>query len=99
VSQGVGVLRPGGMYVWAGMVHPETKLALTGEEVVKKCLEIRGVHNYAPPDLAAAIQFLTETHRQFPYHQLVSAPMPLDQLDAAIALAQRREWLRVAVQP
>jgi threonine dehydrogenase-like Zn-dependent dehydrogenase len=99
VPQGVSVLRPGGSYVWAGMVHPETALALTGEAVVKKCLRIRGVHNYAPSDLKTALQFLAETRRDFPYEKLVSPPLPLDQLDAAMALSQRREWLRVAVKP
>jgi putative phosphonate catabolism associated alcohol dehydrogenase len=99
IPQGMQVLRPGGMYVWAGMVHPETALALTGEEVVKTCLQIRGVHNYAPADLASALQFLAETRHEFPYEKLVSPPLRLDQLDEAMALAQRREWLRVAVRP
>lgn len=99
VPQGVEVLRPGGHYIWAGMVHPETPLAITGEQVVRKCLQIRGVHNYTPRDLAAAVRFLQETHRQFPYEQLVSPPVPLEQLDAALALARSREWLRVAVRP
>lgn len=99
VPQGVAALRPGGVYVWAGMVHPDTALRLTGEEVVKKCLHVRGVHNYAPPDLAAALRFLAETKDAFPYHKLVSPPLPLEDLAAAIALSQRREWLRVSVKP
>ncbi len=99
VPQGVDALRVGGRYVWAGMVHPETALKLTGEAVVKKCLEIHGVHNYAPPDLVEALRFLAETRTQYPYHRLVSPPLPLEQLDQAISLSQRREWLRVAVKP
>lgn len=99
VPQGVAALRPGGHYVWAGMVHPDTALKLTGEDVVKKCLHIRGVHNYAPRDLEAALAFLAKTHRKYPYEKLVSPPLPLERLDEAIALAQRREWLRVAVKP
>lgn len=99
VTQGVQVLRPGGMYVWAGMVHPETALVLTGEEVVKKCLTIRGVHNYAPADLAAALAFLAETEDEFPYEKLVSPPLPLERLDEAMALSQRRDWLRVSIKP
>jgi putative phosphonate catabolism associated alcohol dehydrogenase len=99
VSQGIRVLRPGGSYLWAGMVHPETALTLTGEEVVRKCLTIRGVHNYAPADLAAALRFLAETYRDFPYEKLVSPPFPLEQLTQAFELSQRREWLRVAVRP
>jgi hypothetical protein len=66
---------------------------------VKKCLQIRGVHNYAPADLAAALQFLVSTYREYPYEKLVSPPLPLEELDAAMALSQRREWLRVAVRP
>jgi putative phosphonate catabolism associated alcohol dehydrogenase len=99
VTQGIGVLRVGGRYVWAGMVHPKTKLSLTGEEVVRKCIEIRGVHNYAPADLATALRFLAATYLAFPYEKLVSPPLPLEQLDAAMALAQQREWLRVALRP
>lgn len=99
VTQGVQVVRAGGTYVWAGMVHPHTALALTGEDVVKKCLRIRGVHNYAPADLAAALVFLEETRGEFPYAKLVSPPLPLERLDEAMALSQRREWLRVAVKP
>ena len=36
IPDGVKALRPGGHYVWAGMVHPETKLDLTGEAVLRK---------------------------------------------------------------
>jgi putative phosphonate catabolism associated alcohol dehydrogenase len=99
VPQGIAVLRPGGMYVWAGMVHPETMLHLTGEQVVRKCLTIRGVHNYAPPDLAEALRFLRETRDRFPYRKLVSPPVPLAELDHAFEVAGRREWLRVSVKP
>ena len=99
VGQGMQILRVGGRYVWAGMVHPQTQLSLTGEEVVRKCVDIRGVHNYAPVHLETGLRFLEETYREFPYEKLVSPPLPLEQLDKAMALSQTREWLRVAVQP
>ena len=99
VGQGLEVLRPGGTYVWGGMVHPDTELTLTGEAVLRKCARIRGVHNYAPPDLAAALRFLAETRGEFPYGKLVSPPFPLERLEDALELSRRREWLRVAVQP
>ncbi|MGH8021073.1 MAG: hypothetical protein ACREIA_22880 [Opitutaceae bacterium] len=50
-------------------------------------------------NLGQALRFLAEAHREFPFHKLVSPPLPLEQLDDAMALAQTREWLRVAVQP
>ncbi|WAC18731.1 zinc-binding dehydrogenase [Luteolibacter sp. SL250] len=99
VPQGISVLRPGGMYVWAGMVHPETRLDLTGEAVVRKCLTVRGVHNYQPRHLAQALAFLEGTKDTLPYGKLVSPPLPLSALDEAFEMTRRREWLRVSVKP
>jgi len=99
VPQGIAALRPGGMYVWAGMVHPETRLDLTGEAIVRKCLTVRGVHNYQPDHLEQALTFLLETKDHLPFHKLVSPPLPLPALDEAFAKTRNREWLRVSVKP
>lgn len=99
IPDGIQALRPGGHYVWAGMVHPDTKLDLTGEAVLRKCLTLRGVHNYAPHHLAAGLAFLAKNHRRLPFGKLTSPPLPLDQLNEAIALTRTRQWQRVAVQP
>lgn len=99
VPQGITAARPGGMYVWAGMVHPETRLDLSGEAVVRKCLTIRGVHNYQPIHLEQALSFLLETKDRLPFAELVSPPIPLTDLDGAFAMARNREYLRVSVTP
>lgn len=99
IRDGIKTLRPGGHYVWAGMVHPETKLDLTGEEVLRKCLTLRGVHNYAPQHLKTGLDFLAKNHGLLPFAKLTSPPLPLEQLNEAIALTRTRQWQRVAVQP
>jgi putative phosphonate catabolism associated alcohol dehydrogenase len=99
VREGVAALRPGGHYVWVGMVHPETRLDLTGEAILRKCLTVRGVHNYAPQHLAAGLAFLAEAQSRLPLETLVSPPLPLDQLQEAIDLTRRREWQRVSIRP
>lgn len=99
IPQGIASLRAGGMYVWAGMVHPETRLDLTGEAVVRKCLTVRGVHNYQPHHLEQALAFLEETKDSLPFGKLVSPPMPLAELEAAFLKTRSREWLRVSVKP
>lgn len=99
VPEGVQALRPGGHYIWAGMVHPETALDLTGEAVLRKCLTIRGVHNYAPRHLAAGLDFLAKNYDRFPFAELTSPAMPLEQLNEALALTRGRQWQRVAVRP
>ncbi len=99
IPDGIRVLRPGGHYVWAGMVHPETRLDLTGEAVLRKCLTLRGVHNYAPRHLAAGLDFLARNHTRLPFEKLTSAPMPLEKLNEGLELTRSRQWQRVAIQP
>lgn len=99
IPEGIALLRPGGTYVWAGMVHPETALNLTGEAVLRKCLTIRGVHNYAPAHLAAGLDFLQSQQSRLPLHQLVSPPLPLESLNEALTLSASRRWLRVSIAP
>ena len=96
VSEGIRLLRPGGHYVFVGMVHPDSALSLTGEAIIRGCLTLRGIHNYAPRHLDAAIAFLAR-ERSLPCAGLVSPSIPLDQMDEAIVLAASREWPRVSV--
>jgi putative phosphonate catabolism associated alcohol dehydrogenase len=98
VPEGLRLLRPGGFYAFVGMVHPATALDLTGETVVRRCLTIRGFHNYAPRHLERSIAFLDECRAAHPWHALVSDAFPLAELDAAFALARTQRWPRVAVR-
>jgi threonine dehydrogenase-like Zn-dependent dehydrogenase len=98
VPLAVRLLRPGGEVVLVGQVHPNTPLAgLTGDAVIRKCALLRGVHNYAPGDLRRAVAFLADTVTALPYDELVSPPLPLEQLPAALELARSGRWARVSL--
>ena len=62
---------------------------LTGEQIIRKCLTIRGVHNYSPCHLHEALAFLARTAR-YPYPSPVSDPF-------ALASAETRQHIRVAI--
>ena len=36
------VIKPGGTYVLTGMVHPDSQLDVTAEQIIRKCLTIHG---------------------------------------------------------
>ena len=42
ITDGISLLRPGGMYLLIGMVHPQSHLNITGEMIIRKCLTIKG---------------------------------------------------------
>ena len=79
-----------------GMVHPDSALALTGEAIIRGCLTLRGIHNYGPRHLDAALDFLAQ-NLSLPWASLVSPPLPLAKLDEAFALTATKQWARVAV--
>jgi threonine dehydrogenase-like Zn-dependent dehydrogenase len=98
VASGTKALRPGGVYVWVGMVHPATTLgALSGEQVVRRCMRVQGVYNYAPRHLERAIEFLARCGAGFPFDEVVSPALPLKRLNEAFALALERRWARVSI--
>ena len=66
---------------------------------MRKCLTVKGVHNYAPEHLPRGLQFLAATRDDYPHEDLVSPPMPLDEIEEAVERAMHRAWARVALEP
>jgi putative phosphonate catabolism associated alcohol dehydrogenase len=99
VWAGLELARTGGTVVLAGTVAPIGEVVLGPEDVVRRMLTIRGVHNYHPRDLAAALLFLAGPGQDFPWPSLVAAEYPLEQAEQAFAEAHRRPGVRVAVVP
>lgn len=89
----------GGRIILVGSVLPSPAVALDPEAVVRRCLTIIGVHNYAPVDLQTAVDFIANSANLFPFAQLVERTFPLDDAGAAIDWAIRERPLRVAVRP
>ena len=92
-------LAVGGTAVLVGSVSPGATVALDPERVVRGLHTVVGVHNYRPVDLAAAVRFLAEHHRTFPFAGLVGGTYALDRMDAALAAARQAGAPRQAVAP
>lgn len=99
LSQGAHALRVGGFYGWVGLVHPDSAIDMTAELVIRKCLTLRGVHNYRPIDLDQAVAFLARNLDRLPFATLVSPPIALDDLAQAVELSRQRRFMRVALIP
>ncbi|MDL5512570.1 zinc-binding dehydrogenase [Arenibacter sp. M-2] len=99
IPQGISLLRPGGQYILVGLVHPDSELKVTAEQIIRKCLAVNGIHNYAPWHLEEAIHFLERNHRNFPFDELVSPPFDLESIEEAVLEAKKQRWFRVSVKP
>ena len=74
-------------------------MALPAEQVVRRILNIAGVYNYEPEDLAAALDFLSANIARFPFETLVGKTFSLDQVQAAFEYAEAVSPPRVAILP
>ena len=93
----IDVLRIGGTAVWVGAVSPTDPVPVFPEAVVRRCLTLTGVHNYAPPDLAAAVAVLAANHARYPFAELVPKAFPLAAVNDAFRFAAAERPVRVAV--
>jgi len=74
-------------------------LGITAEQIIRKCITIRGVHNYAPWHLDEAINFLDRNRNKFPFEELLGPPFSLKDLGEAVREAKKQNWFRVSVKP
>jgi alcohol dehydrogenase len=99
VQAGLGLARVGGTVVLAGTVLPTAAVALDPEQMVRRMLTLRGVHNYTPADLAAAVDFLAGPGRMVPFAALLGETFPLAEVERAFAYAHAHPGMRVVVVP
>jgi len=99
VPTGIHMLRTGGTYVIAGLVNPNDSFRVDGNELLKKLITLKGVHNYHPRHLIQALDFVMANRTRFPFKDMVDSKFSLDELDEAFAKASERSVLRAAVIP
>jgi len=71
------VIEAAGVSGWCGLVglvHPDSAFPFTAERVIRQCLALRGIHNYAPQDLVDTLSFLQRRHGAYPFERLMSGP-------------------------
>ena len=90
-----------------GMVHPDSKLNITGETLIRKCLHLTGVHNYSPRHLEKAVTFLSKVFiantnpvLAKAFRDVVATPIfSLNNFNEAMRSAALRNSLRIGVSP
>ena len=92
------LIATGGTCVLAGTAAPVGNAAFDPERIVRRQATIRGVHNYRPEDLAAAVSHLASPAGAG-LASLVGPVMPLDAIDEALVMAATGTAVRVVVTP
>ena len=99
VPGGVRMLRIGGRYVLAGLINPDSDFTLDGNDLIRKWVTLKGIHNYHPRHLVQALDFVMANRDRYPFAEIVDSRFGLDQLDEAFEKAANHRVLRAAIVP
>ena len=99
VGQLIESMDIGGTAVLVGSVSPSATVAIDPEQIVRRLITIRGIHNYRPQDLEQAVEFLSKHHHKFPFKDLIQKTFALQDAQAALEYAELQRPVRVCVRP
>lgn len=99
VSSALSTTRTGGTAIIAGTTTPGSELKLDANDLVRRMLTIRGLHNYGPEDLVNAVDFLSETSAEIPFGELAGSEFALKDIERAFRSSTSLPGLRTALIP
>jgi putative phosphonate catabolism associated alcohol dehydrogenase len=95
---GIESLAVGGSAIWIGAVYPAAPVPVDAQMLVRKLLQIRGLHNYNYEDFVTATGFIENNWRKYPFEALVEKEFPLDEVEAAFIFASNVKPVRVGIK-
>ena len=102
VKEAVGLavesLRIGGRYLIAGLVTPGSHLDIDGNQITRKYLTVKGIHNYNPKHLGMALKFLEKCSQKYPYDELVGKVFSLSRINEAVESASTGKHIRIGIR-
>ena len=99
IPLGLKCLRKGGRYIEIGNSFPNANFSLDACDIVWNRLTIKGIHNYDARHLQMAVDFIEMTRQDFPYDEIVSRRVTLDDITNGMRMSESGREIRVAVLP
>jgi len=99
IPLGLKCLRTGGRYVEIGNSAPGAHFTYDACDIVWRRLTLKGVHNYDARHLQAAVDLLAATRAIFPFKDIVTHRVSLENITEGMRMAKSGEAIRVAVLP
>jgi threonine dehydrogenase-like Zn-dependent dehydrogenase len=99
IPLGLKCLRKGGCYIEIGCSFPDADFVLDASDIVWNRLTIKGIHNYDAKHLQMAVDFIEMTRQVFPFSDIVSRRVNLDDITAGMRMSASGREIRVAVLP
>lgn len=97
MAEGIAVLSTGGTAVWIGATFPQEPLRISAEDLVRRLITVKGLHNYNEEDLLEAVRFMESTDAIHGFSSFVERDFTLEQTEEAFRYAMVRNPYRVGI--
>jgi len=98
MKTGIDSLALGGCAIWIGAVFPEKPVQVDAQKIVRKILQIRGLHNYNYDDFVNATSFIENNYEKYPFEDLIEKEYPLNEIADAFKFASQSKPVRVGIK-
>jgi len=98
MKMGIDTLAVGGIAIWIGAVFPADPVPVDAQKIVRKLIQIRGLHNYNYEDFLNATTFIENNYRKYPFEELIEKEYTLDEIETAFAFASNSRPVRVGIK-
>ena len=98
MKMGIDSLAVGGCAIWIGAVFPAKPVPIDAQKVVRKLLQIRGLHNYNYEDFVNATAFIEDNYNKYPFEELIEKEYSLDDIEEAFTFASNSKPVRVGIK-
>ena len=98
LSEGIEMLRWGGRYLWVGNINLGQPTEIDPGSVVRCSKAIRGLIVYEPWVIRRALDFLSRTRHEYPFHKIISHTFSFNQINEAFTFADRGNAIRVGLE-
>ena len=99
IPLGIDSLRTGGRYLFAGLVNPGNFLdVIDANQIIRKYITIKGIHNYHPDHLGKALNFLESKYNKYPFNEIVGIVYSLENINKAVDDASSGKYIRVGIR-
>jgi alcohol dehydrogenase len=98
MKMGIDSLAVGGVAIWIGAVFPAKPVEVDAQKIVRKLLQIRGLHNYNYEDFVNATAFIEGNYNKYPFEDLIEKEYSLDDIEEAFTFASNSKPVRVGIK-
>jgi len=97
LERSLNLLGIGGKAIWVGGTFPQRDMTINAEQIIRRLITIKGLHNYNNKDLVSAVEFIDKAQHHFPFKDLIYTQGNLDKVNEAFQTAINDQPFRVGL--